>query len=361
MERHTAQCRRRRHRDERHAQCVRHLHHVQQDRHVRRRLRRNRIIAIQVFFRGPRFLTGAGFLFAPAGDLPPPRFRSGSHRASFPIPSMPRAAGPLLCRFQPETARGSAGAPRQLVAKAILGAARAPPAIREFLFPMLRAGWARSARAAIPRFPERPFLPRAFEKSAGRAARRPPRTSRVPRLDLWRPQSPRCSREVSSRRAGSQTIRGAPRRFRWLEMWTVAGRGTPRGGRPGAPAPGSLFGLLQRGTASCCFFCDSNILSLRRCLMRSSNWLQKRWKYCAADTSALTTTSHSNTVDTGRIDGCRAPTISTATAHTCNTTFGFPSADAAMVKPSADAMFRSPKIVNSLPMMITTIQGATRE
>src|SRR5256884_5033211 len=52
-------------------------------------------------------------------------------------------------------------------------------------------------------------------------------------------------------------------------------------------------GPLQRGTASSDFLRASSMRSRRRCLMLSSTWLQKRRKYWAAETSALTTTSQS--------------------------------------------------------------------
>src|SRR6267378_2908619 len=100
--------------------------------------------------------------------------------------------------------------------------------------------------------------------------------------------------------------------------------------------------------------------SRRRFLMLSSTWLQKRRKYWAAETSALITTSQSRICASGFSDGCRAATMSTATAHTCKTIFVFPSVDASIVNPSAEAIFRRPRTVNSLPMMITTIHGGTR-
>src|SRR6266705_1452336 len=72
------------------------------------------------------------------------------------------------------------------------------------------------------------------------------------------------------------------------------------------------------------------------------------------------TTSQSKIRARGLSDGCRSPTMSTATAHTCKTIFVFPSVDASIVNPSAEAIFRKPRTVNSLPMMITTIHAGTR-
>src|SRR5438874_5871229 len=62
--------------------------------------------------------------------------------------------------------------------------------------------------------------------------------------------------------------------------------------------------------------------NLRRCLILSSTWLQKRRKYCAADTSALITTSHMRARPKRLSDGCLAATITIATAHTCRTILG---------------------------------------
>src|SRR6266571_4034523 len=88
--------------------------------------------------------------------------------------------------------------------------------------------------------------------------------------------------------------------------------------------------------------------------MLSSTWLQKRRKYCAADTRALITTSQSRKSASGFREGCLAPAMRTATAQTCNTILVLPRVEAAIVKPSAEAMFRRPRTVNSRPMMITT-------
>src|SRR6266852_2327980 len=104
--------------------------------------------------------------------------------------------------------------------------------------------------------------------------------------------------------------------------------------------------------------------SRRRCFMLSSTWLQNLRKYCAAETSALITTSQSRACAHQYRHGsparCPAPAISTATAHTCKTILVLPRVDASMVNPSAEAIFRKPKTVNSRPMMITTIQAFTR-
>src|SRR6266851_5751275 len=99
--------------------------------------------------------------------------------------------------------------------------------------------------------------------------------------------------------------------------------------------------------------------SLRRCLMRSSRWPQNLRKYCAAETRALTTTSHRSSRASGFNRGWRAPAIKTATAQTCKTILVLPRTEAAMVKPSAEAMLRRPRTVNSRPMMMTTIQAGT--
>jgi hypothetical protein len=80
---------------------------------------------------------------------------------------------------------------------------------------------------------------------------------------------------------------------------------------------------------------------------------------CAAETSALTTTSHKSIWASSLSDGCRAVPIKTATAQTCSTIFVLPSAEAAIVNPSADAMLRRPRTVNSRPMMMTTIHPGT--
>ena len=93
--------------------------------------------------------------------------------------------------------------------------------------------------------------------------------------------------------------------------------------------------------------------------MLSSTWLQKRRKYCAADTTALITTSQRRMSPRGRSEGCRAPTITMATAQTCRTILVLPRVEAAIVKPSAEAMFLRPSTVNSRPMMMTTIHAGT--
>src|SRR2546429_2402574 len=76
--------------------------------------------------------------------------------------------------------------------------------------------------------------------------------------------------------------------------------------------------------------------NLRRCLMLSSTWLQKRRKYCAADTTALITTSQRRMSPRGRSEGCRAPTITMATAQTCRTILVLPRVEAAIVKRSEE-------------------------
>ena len=62
----------------------------------------------------------------------------------------------------------------------------------------------------------------------------------------------------------------------------------------------------------------------------------------------------------GFTEGCRAPTITIATAQTCRAIFVLPKVEAAMVKPSAEAMFLRPSTVNSRPMMMTTIHAGTK-
>ena len=58
----------------------------------------------------------------------------------------------------------------------------------------------------------------------------------------------------------------------------------------------------------------------------------------------------------GRMIACFAASMTAQTAITCKTIFVFPSAEAGIVNPSADAMLRSPRTTISRPMMITAIQ-----
>src|SRR5579872_1962734 len=212
------------------------------------------------------------------------------------------------------------------------------------------------------RFVNLQALPRRRARTADPEEQRWPRTARWIRPAARMAQQHRYSRAAARARGSLRKRRAFPRTLHLVEDFQqVSGGKWPQQLR-GAPARVET-GDLQRGTASSDFLWLSIMRSLRRCLIRSSSWPQNFRKYCAADTSALITTSHRRNRPRRFSRGCcscRAPAIRTATAHTCKTIFVLPNNDAAIVNPSAEAMFRKPSTVNSRPITITTIHAGTR-
>src|SRR4029077_16189410 len=108
-------------------------------------------------------------------------------------------------------------------------------------------------------------------------------------------QSRRYNPEAVCSHEGSRKRRGVPRRLlRGERRQEVCGERRLRQPPSGLSAV-RRAGLLQRGTASSDFLRASSMRRRRRFLMLSSTWLQKRRKYCAAEMSALMTTSQSKT------------------------------------------------------------------
>src|SRR5580658_3540635 len=212
------------------------------------------------------------------------------------------------------------------------------------------------------RFVVREVLPGGQARTADRAGPRQLRTARWIRSAGRRPRRRLCSRANGRQHGESQTHPVSPQisRFEDYLRQILGGKRPLR--LPVAPNRGEIVDRFQRGMASSDFLWLSIMRSLRRCLMRSSSWPQNFRKYCAADSRALITTSQRRNRPSLFSNGwgsCGAPAIRTATAQTCKTIFVLPSKDAAIVNPSAEAMFRRPRTVNSRPIIITTIQAGT--
>ena len=160
----------------------------------------------------------------------------------------------------------------------------------------LRHGSAASGNSNETSISTAPLPLAASARTADLAAPRSPRSAQCFRQVVRGRQSLRCSHAVSRRHAATQTLRTV------RPTNSVVGNGTQQ-----APVADGFRDAWRARVQDCSsfvfreaqhpasFFRVSVMLSLRRCLMRSSSWLQNRRKYCPAETSALITTSQNNT------------------------------------------------------------------